>query len=140
MSFTNYLENAVLNHIFGDTAFPFPADGNYYVGLSTADPGEDGAGIAEPPTANGYARQPIPNNHTANIGFTTSTGGALSNDNVITFPAATGTGWGTVTHFLIADAQTGGNILAYGTLSASKAIASGDTASFARNALTITLD
>ena len=59
----------------------------------------------------------------------------------IAFATATGS-WGTVTDWFIADNGTvgAGNILCYGTLTASKAIDSGDTAKAAANAITITLD
>ena len=42
--------------------------------------------------------------------------------------------------FFIADAATGGNILAYAALDASKTIDAGDLPRFNANALTITLD
>lgn len=53
-----YLENALLNHAVNKSAYTPPT--TVYVGLSTADPGDDGTGLAEP-AGNGYARQAITN-------------------------------------------------------------------------------
>lgn len=135
MSFTNYLEDVILDEVFGGTNYTPPA--TLYIGLSTQQPAEDGTGIAEPPTANGYSRADV-----ANTGVNwpaTGGDGTKSNGTAITFPQASGD-WGTVTHFFIADADTAGNILAYGTLGVSKTIGTGDTASFGAGSLTITLD
>jgi hypothetical protein len=53
MSFSNYLENKLLDHAFRNTSYTPPSA--VYVALSTADPGEDGSTIAEP-SGNNYAR------------------------------------------------------------------------------------
>ncbi len=52
----------------------------------------------------------------------------------VTFPQATGS-WGTITHFGFYDASTAGNLWFWAALSASKAVATDDTASFAIGAL-----
>ena len=69
--------------------------------------------------------------------FGASVDGAGSNSGVVTFPAPTAN-WGTVTHFGIVDASTGGNaVSALKPLSASRVINNGDAApSFAIGALT----
>jgi hypothetical protein len=120
MSFANYWENEILDHIFNKGAYTAPT---IYVGLSTADPGDDAAGLAEP-SGNGYARV-----STAAGDWNAASGGAISNANDVTFPEATGS-WGTVSHACLFDAATSGNMLASGALSASKSIASGDTPYF----------
>jgi len=130
MSFSNYWENEILDHLFGKGTYTPPT---IYVGLSTADPGDDGSGLAEP-SGNGYARV-----ETSAADWNTASGGALDNANDITFPEATGS-WGTITHFALFDAATGGNMLAEGALSASKAIDAGDTAKFAAGDLVCSLD
>lgn len=112
MSLSNYAENAVLKHVFGETAFTQP---DIWVGLSKADPGEDGTGISEP--ANGYSRV----NATS---WSTAASRAISNSAEITFPEMTASD-GTATHFIVMDASTGGNMLAYGALTASKSLDSG---------------
>jgi len=129
-SFSNYWENKILDHIFGKASYTSPT---IYVGLSTADPLDDASGLAEP-TGNGYARV-----QTAASDWNAASGGAISNVNAITFPEATGN-WGTITHFSLFDAATGGNMCAHGALSTSKTIGSGDTAKFAANDLTVSLD
>ena len=56
----------------------------------------------------------------------------------IEFPASGGTN-NTITHVIIADASSGGNILFVGALDASKTIASGDIFRINANNLTIEL-
>lgn len=129
-SFADYWENEILDHIFGKGSYTPPT---IYVGLSTADPTDDGSGLAEP-TGNAYARV-----STLAADWNVASGGALDNANDITFPEATGS-WGTITHFALFDAATGGNMLAHGALSASKAIGSGDTTKFAAGDLDVSLD
>jgi len=41
--------------------------------------------------------------------------GGISNKETVYFPEATGS-WGTCTHYLLFDAATGGNLLAFGAL------------------------
>jgi hypothetical protein len=129
-SFTYYWENEILDHIFGKGSYTPPA---IYVGLSTADPLDDASGSAEP-SGNGYARV-----QTAASDWNPASGGSLDNANDITFAQATGN-WGTITHFTLFDAVTGGNMLAHGALSQSKAIDGSDTAGFEAGDLDISLD
>ena len=129
-SMSDYLEDAVLNHIFGKSSYTPPT---IYVGLSTADPLDDGSGLAEP-SGGSYARVA-----TSASDWTTASGGSISNANEITFPQATGD-WGTITHFALFDAATGGNMLYHGALTTSKNPTAGDTASFAPGDLTVTQD
>lgn len=133
MSFSTYLDNALLDEVFGAMDYASPT--TLYVGLSTADPTKDGSGIAEPSTG-AYARVSITNNKTT---FTSSSSGQLKNAITITFPQATAS-WGTLSHFFLSDSSTGGNMIAYSSLTVSKSIASGDTASFEANSLQINLD
>lgn len=128
--FSNYWENKILDHVFSKASYTAPT---IYVGLSTADPLDDGSGLAEP-SGNGYARVV-----TSASTWTAASGGALSNAGDITFPEASGS-WSTVTHFALFDASSGGNMLAHGTLSVSKTITAGDTAKFAVGDLDVTLD
>ncbi len=129
-SFSDHWENEILDHIFGKGSYTPPT---IYVGLSTADPLDNGSGLSEP-NGNGYARVA-----TSGASWTTSSGGSLSNAGDITFPQATGS-WGTLTHFALFDAASAGNMLAHGTLSQSKTITSGDTAKFAAGDLDVSLD
>jgi len=129
-SFSDHWENEILDHLFGKGAYTPPT---IYVGLSTADPGDDGTGLAEP-SGGSYARVA-----TAAVDWNTASGGILDNANAIEFPEATGS-WGMLTHFALFDALTGGNLLAHGTLAQSKTIESGDTGRIAAGALDVSLD
>jgi hypothetical protein len=128
-SFSNYLENKILDHIFKVAAYAVPT--NIYVALSTADPGEAGGTIAEP-VGNAYARTVM------NV-WDAAAGGATQNTNQITFPQATGS-WGTITHFALFDASVAGNMLAHGALSVAKAVTNGDTPRFNAGDIDVTLD
>lgn len=134
MSFSDFLENELLDQVWGGQAYAAPA--NLFVGLSTTAPADDGTNITEPPGGNGYARVSVPNDLT---NWPAAVGGTKQNGTVIQFPTASGA-WGTVTHFSIYDAASGGNILGSGSLTTPKTIDSGDTASFAVGDLTVTLD
>ena len=111
MSFSNYLETKVLGHVFGGTAYTQPTK---YIALYSAAPGEAGGGTEISGT--NYVRQ--------TAAFTV-TGDTASNTAAIEFPTA-GSAWGTITHIGVMDASSSGNLLAYGTLTASKTISSGD--------------
>ena len=134
--YSEYLEKKILDLVFGATAFTAPT--TLYIGLSTSTITDDAAGITEP-SGNAYTRVAVVNN-TTNFPSSTSntTQGSKTNGTAITFPTPTGS-WGTVTYFFISDAASGGNIIAWGSLSASQSISSGNTVSFAVSALTITL-
>jgi hypothetical protein len=129
-SFADYWENEILDHLFGKGSYTPPT---IYVGLSMADPADDASGLAEP-NGNSYARAA-----TASADWNFASGGMLDNANDITFPEASGN-WGTITHFALFDAASGGNMLAHGSLSVSKSIGSGDTAKFAAGDLDVSLD
>ena len=131
-SFSNYLENALLNQIFRGTAYSFP--GTLYVGLYTVAPSDAGGGTEV--SGNSYARVSVTANTT---NWAESTAGATSNSSAITFPQATGN-WGTVVALGIFDASTSGNLLAWADLTTSKLIGNGDTPSFASGDLDVTLD
>jgi hypothetical protein len=126
-SMTDYLENKVLDHTLGTTTYTKPTA--VYVALFTANPSDAGGGTEV--AGGAYARQ------TAT--FTASASGSTSNSADITFPVATAS-WGTVTAVAIYDASTAGNMLWWGTLSASKTIAQNDQFKIATGNLTISLD
>ncbi len=129
-SFADYWENEILDHLFGKDSYTPPT---IYVGLSTADPSDDATGLAEP-SGNAYVRVA-----TSGTDWNATSSGIIDNANEITFGQASGT-WGTLTHFALFDAASGGNMLAHGSLSISKTISSGDTAKFSAGDLDISLD
>jgi hypothetical protein len=126
MSFTNFLETEVLDHVFGGNAYTAPV--TLYTGLYTAAPSDTGGGTEL--SGDGYARQAT--------AFTV-TGNTASNTDAEEWATATGS-WGTITHVGVFDASTGGNLMAYGTLTASKTIATGDVFRIPAGDLDITLD
>ena len=126
MSFTNFLETEILDHVFAGAAYTAPS--TKYIALFTSAPGEAGGGTEVSGT--GYARQAMV--------FTTS-GDTTSNSGAVEFPTA-GASWGTITHVGIFDASTSGNLMVYATLTASKAIADGDVFRVPAGDLDITLN
>lgn len=125
-SASDYLENALLNHVLRNTAYTQPA--GLYVGLFTSDPTDAGTGTEV--SGGSYARTAV--------SFAAASGGTAANSANVTFPAATGN-WGTVTHIGIYDASTSGNLLFHGAVTTAKQILTGDTFQISTNALTISL-
>ena len=124
-SFSDYLENKVMLHVFGGTAYTAPT--TLYLALYTTAPTDTGGGTEL--SGSGYARQ------TAAFTVTNDT---ASNTSAIEFPTATGS-WGTIVAVGVFDQLTSGNLLAYGNLTASKTIASGDVFRVPAGDLDITL-
>lgn len=138
---SDYLENKLIDQLFrGQTA---PTTTTLYVGLLTAAPSDSGGGTEV--SGNSYARVAVTSSlanwaGTQSAGSTVAssgTGGQTSNNAAITFPTPSGT-WGTVTHFGIYDASTGGNLLFWGALTISKTINQSDTVTFPAASLSIT--
>ena len=126
MSFSNYLETKVLDHVFGGTAYTAPS--TLYLALHTSNPAEDDSGTEV--SGGGYTRQ--------TVAFTTS-GNTTSNTSAVEFPTATAN-YGTVSHCGVYDASSAGNLLAYTALSSSKTIETGDVFRVPAGDLDITLD
>lgn len=133
MSFTNFLELELLDHVLGNSAYPAPA--TVYVGLSTTAPLDDGSNFTEP-VGGAYARVAVTNNLT---NWPAAVSGTKQNGTTVTFAEAT-LAWGLISHVGIFDAPSGGNLLMKGALSAPRNIEIGDVAQFAPNNITVTLD
>ncbi|MCC6311373.1 MAG: hypothetical protein IT345_10705 [Trueperaceae bacterium] len=131
-AFSDYLEDALVDHIFRGTAFTAPT--TIFVSLHSADPTDAGGSEV---TGTSYARVGVTSG-TAAWAATSGTNGLTDNLAAITFPQAGGT-WGTVTHVGLYDAASAGNLLFGGALAASKAIGTNDTFEFAIGDLDITL-
>lgn len=131
--FTNSLEAAVLDHVFGKTASTQPT--NLWVGLSTTTPTEAGGNFTEP-SAGAYARVSTdPTDWNAAVAGDPS---ITDNAGALTFPTATAS-WGTVTHFGIWSASTAGTLRIFGALTANKTIDTDDTPQFAAGSLDVKL-
>lgn len=132
MPATTYLANKLLEHQVGKTSFTMPT---VYVGLSSTTPALGGTGITEP-TGGAYARVA-----TSGATWTTAASGSINNAAAITFTQASAD-WvsgSNLTHGVLYDAASGGNVLAYGALTTPKNILNGDTASIAIGQLVITI-
>lgn len=129
MGKTDVLENRMLDYSVRGVQ---PAAFTPHMGLFTAAPTDTTAGTEV--SGGGYARQDV----SAEYG-TAAAAGSVSNDAEVAFPQATAN-WGTVTHFGIFDAASGGNLLRWGALGTAKAVNQDDTPKFAIGALTHTED
>jgi len=127
MSFSNYLETEILDHVFAGAAYTAP--GTKYLALFTAVADGETGSVTEV-SGGGYARQ--------SVAFTTS-GNTTSNNAAVEYPTATAN-YGTVTHVGVYDASTSGNLMAYAALSSNKTIETGDVFRVPSGDLDITLN
>lgn len=127
MSFSDTFETHVLNYVFTSTSVTRPTA--WYLALFTSNPADDASGTEVSTSGTAYARQ--------SASFTVS-GDTASNSAAIEFPTATAS-FGTVSHVAVFDASTGGNMIAYAALTASKAIDTGDVFRVPSGDLDITL-
>ena len=132
-SMADYLENAVLLHVTKGTAYTQPT--HLYLALYTAAPTDAGGGT-EVPNTNAYVRQIV---DAWTVSATSPT--QAQNTNLITFPAATPAGWGTIVAWGLLDALASGagNLLWWGD-GLSQLIGINGVAEFLANAITLTLD
>jgi hypothetical protein len=141
---SDYLENKIIDHQFRSGTWAKPTA--LYVALFTAAPSDIGGGTEVVGGASGYARvnvPPLDTNWKATqggvVGASSGSTGTTSNNVPVTYPAPTGN-WGTVTHFGLFDAPTGGNLIIWDALTAPRTIINGDPApSFPVDALQITV-
>ena len=125
---TDVVNNKVLDCYFGGLAITPPS--TLYVGLSLTRSFK--GGYVSEPVGGSYARVAVPNDLTH---FLAASAGAKSNATTITFPTPSA-GWGSILSVFIADAATGGNVLAMADLPAPSTINSGAMApTIAVNAL-----
>lgn len=126
--FSDYLEDKVLEHVFGGNAYTAPT--TLYIALYTVAPTDTGGGTEV--SGGGYARQ------TGAFTVSGTNPTTASNSAAIEFPTATAD-QGTVVAVGIFDALTSGNLLAYANLDASKVVDTGDVFRFNAGDLDITL-
>jgi hypothetical protein len=126
MSLSNAFETTTLEWLFTTTAVTRPTA--WYLALYTVAPTDTGGGTECSGTS--YARQ----------SFTMSVSGNLAtNTGNVEFPTAGGS-WGTLVAVGVFTAVTGGTLIAYGDLTTSKAIDTGDVFRIPTGDLDITLD
>lgn len=113
---TTYFLNCVAGNVFNTKTSPaLPT--NYYIGLSTSMPDEDGTGATEPSSGTGYARALLTN-------LSEPVNGEITNEQSISFNESTAS-WGTITHYVIYDAATEGNLLMAGQFDIPRIVESG---------------
>ena len=128
MSFSNYLETELLDHVFAGNAYTAPS--TLYLSLHTANPDEDASGTEVSTSGTAYARTAAT--------FTVS-GNTATTSAAVEFATATAN-FGTVSHVAVWDASTAGNMLCYAALTSSKTIETGDVFRVPAGDLDITLD
>jgi len=141
---TNYLENKLVDFLFRGVSFSPPS--TLYIALCTASPSDSSTGSTITEVSGGnYARQSIVSN-TTNWSTTNADNGATSSGTTGTTTNSVSVAWtsvtwsGTVNSVAICDSLTGGNVLFYANLASNVTVSSGDSISFAINALSIQID
>lgn len=137
--FTDYLEKALLDHIFTDGAYSPPS--TLYLGLLSGTLSDDaGTGLTEQTIGTGaYARVA-----TTAADWSAATGTApatKTNTATKTWPTATAD-WrsgANLTYVGLYDASTAGNLLALALLTTAKPVLNGDTPSLAAGAIVFKL-
>ena len=135
MPFARRTERALLNSLFGQSSDfgALATRPDTYIALMTASPNKTGGGTEA--NYSGYTRIEVE----PSDWFASSGDDPIENDDVITFPEATG-GNNVVTHFAIYTAATDGQLLAYGALNASLTVTSGVQPRFKENDLTVQIE
>ncbi len=126
--FSDYLEDKVLDHVFGGNAYTAPT--TLYVALYTVAPTDTGGGTEV--SGGAYARQ----SGAFTVSGTNPT--TASNSAAVEYPTATAD-YGTVVAVGIFDALSSGNLLAYANLTTSKVVSTGDVFRFNTGDLDVTL-
>jgi hypothetical protein len=121
MNFSSYFQEQIADFMIG-VAVDAPPVG-LLLALSTANPLDDGSGIAEP-IGLGYARQAILFNAYGSVNGvgTTMTGPTV--DKIFT---AVGGAWNIITHWAIFRSDGGGEMMWHGAVSVPKNIQTGDS-------------
>ena len=134
---TNYLERRLLHFIFKNNSLSFATPGDsIYVGLATAVSAAETGSVTEATFTN-YARQQVTASNWTLVGSDSTDQQTATNAANIEFPASGGTN-NTITHIIIADAASSGNVLFVGALDVQKVIESGDI--FRINAGNLTIE
>lgn len=137
---SNYLENKILDHTLRGASGAYTAPTTVYVALFNNTSGNAAANLEAgtltdevSTSGTAYARQ--------SVTFGAASSGTIASNATVTFPTATGSGFGVVTHLALMDGDTegAGNVLYYGALATSKTVGVDDTFSIASGSLTVTL-
>lgn len=136
MAFTITGSTAILNGLIGKGSGSLA---NCYMGLSTTTPNANGSNFTEPSGTLGYARSVIGiSGQSATQVMGNPSNGSVSNTDIIFFPEATGS-WGTITHFGLFTAASGGQLIVYGALTTPITVAANYVPLFRAGNFTLTL-
>lgn len=125
--FTDFLENALLNHVFANAAYTAPTA--IFLALHTTTNSDTTPGTEV--STGGYARQ--------STAFGTATAGTISNSAIESF-TATGANYGTVVSTSLYSLVTGGNMLCFDNDFVDTAVNDGDTLQFGIGDIDVSLD
>ena len=126
MSLSNIFETTTLNWLFTATSVTRPTA--WYIALYTVAPTDGGGGTEI--SGNAYVREAV---------AMSVTGDNATNTGAVEWPTASGT-WGTIVAVGVFDALSAGDLIAYGNLTVSKTITSGDVFRIPAGDLDITMD
>lgn len=124
--FSNYLENAIANHFFRNSATLAPTSVRLRLFTAVSD-AEAGTGTEV--TGGSYAEQVIT--------FGAPSNGVIASTIDVVMPTATAD-WGTVTHAAIVD-NSGNFLTAIEALAISRTVLNGDTLTFPAGNITVTV-
>lgn len=127
---TTYFLNLIAGNIFNTQTSP-AIPSAYYIGLSSTAPSVDGTGSTEP-TADDYSRIEITN-------FSVPENGIVKTVGPLSFNEST-SDWGTVSHYVIYDAPTEGNLLVYCALDGAKSIEANTVTTFRAGEIEMVLE
>lgn len=138
---SNWLENALLDHLLGESSTALVAIPNtVYVALWNSTINDTWTSTSTGECAGStYARVAITN---SSANWTNSTGGSKQNKTVIQFTTAAGSDWGEVKAFSVMDGNSTatGNIYYWGDLTVNQTIVTGNIVRFSTGSLVITED
>lgn len=110
---STYFLNCIMGNVFMTKLSP-TLPKKVYLGLSSTAPQVDGTGVSEPLASAGYQRVELTN-------LSEPVNGVVSNDGAIQFDESSAS-WGTITHFVLFDSPTDGNLLMFNQLSQSRSV------------------
>ena len=130
---SNYLENAILNHVLRATSYTSPGTNVWIALYTSAAVGDSDSGTEV--SGGSYARERVQG--TGMWDAPALGAGATANTAEIAFTQATGS-WGTVQSTAIFDDSVSGILLYHGVLTSPKTVNSGDTFKFNAGDLDVT--
>lgn len=132
---TTYFKNLIMGNVFKtNTSYSLPS--KYYIGLSSTQPNADGSGVKEPSASGtGYSRVELSS-------LSSPVDGKIVNQSEIQFAESQSAWFPSATpalYYVVYDAKSGGNLLMYNQLTASRIIESNTIATIKAESLTLEL-